>query len=55
MHSAGWLNASNWSINPDGSAANPIALQKQLRGDTVAMAQLQQVGYSMSPWCVHPL
>ncbi|CAM6025874.1 unnamed protein product [Sphagnum balticum] len=40
--SAGWSNASNWSINPDGSAANPIALQKQLRGDTVAMAQLQQ-------------
>lgn len=55
MHSAGWSNASNWSINPDGSATNPIALQKQLRGDTVAMAQLQQVGYSMSPWCVHPL
>ncbi|KAH8960644.1 hypothetical protein BDL97_05G006700 [Sphagnum fallax] len=40
--SAGWSNASNWSINPDGSATNPIALQKRLRGDTVAMAQLQQ-------------
>ncbi|KAG0613906.1 hypothetical protein M758_6G138300 [Ceratodon purpureus] len=32
----------HWAIRADGSAANPAELQKQLRGDPVAMAQLQQ-------------
>ena len=33
----------HWSIRADGSAANPAELQEHLRGDPVAMAQLQQV------------
>ena len=35
--------SNHWSINPDGSAANPVELQKHLRADPVAMAHLQQV------------
>lgn len=39
----GPIVGDRWSIRADGSAANPAELQKHLRGDPVAMGQLQQV------------
>jgi DNA damage-inducible protein 1 len=41
--SAGGPAPSDLAFNPDGSAVNPIALQRHLRGDPNVMSQLQQV------------
>jgi DNA damage-inducible protein 1 len=40
--SAGGPAPSDLAFNPDGSAVNPIALQRHLRGDPNVMSQLQQ-------------
>ena len=49
--SVGGPAPTDLAVNPDGTAINPIALLRHLRGDPSIMSQLQQVEvFSLCPY-----